>query len=139
MALAWSNELSVGNAIIDSEHKNLLVMVNNIEQLLKAKDTSNLSHELELLENWLCTHFENEEKIAQAVGFDFTKNKLEHQNLLKELHRIIDELKAMNGIWSEKTAKKHFQYLCDWLTGHVIEEDMLMKPVLQTREYHFHG
>lgn len=139
MALAWSNELSVGNAIIDSEHKNLLVMVNNIEQILKAKDSSNLSHELELLEDWLCTHFENEEKIALAVGFDFSKNKMEHQTLLKELHRIIGELKAMNGIWSEKTAKQYFQYLCDWLTGHVIEEDMLMKQVLQTREYHFHG
>lgn len=139
MTLAWSNELSVGNAIIDSEHKNLLVMVNNIEQVFKTKDIANLSHELELLENWLCTHFENEERIARAIGFDFAKNKLEHQNLLKELHRIIGELKAMNGICSDSTAKKYFQYLCDWLTGHVIEEDMLMKPVLQTHEYHFHG
>lgn len=137
MALTWSNKLSVGNATIDSEHRNLIAMVNNIGLILKAKDISVLSQELEQLELWLCTHFDNEERIALAVDFDFAQNKVEHQNLLKEFHRIRDELKAMNGVWSNKMAKQYFQFLCDWITGHVIEEDMLMKPVLQTREYSF--
>lgn len=139
MALTWSKRLSVGNAIIDSEHRNLIVMINNIEQIIKAKDSSALSQEFEQIEHWLSTHFENEEKIASAVDFDFTKNKLEHQSLLKEFHRMRDELNAMNGVWSDKAAKQYFQYLCDWITGHVIEEDMLMKPVLQTHDYHFSG
>lgn len=137
MALTWSKKLSVGNAIIDSEHKNLIVMVNSIELIIKARNGVALSQEFELIEHWLRTHFENEERIASAVGFDFTKNKLEHQNLLKEFHRMQDELKAMNGMWSDKVAKQYFQYLCDWITGHVVEEDMLMKPLLQTHEYHF--
>ena len=114
-------------------------MVNNIELILKAKDISVLSQEFEQLEIWLCTHFDNEERIALAVGFDFAKNKLEHQNLLQKFHRMRDELKAMNGMWSDKVAKQHFQFLCDCITDHVIEEDMLMKPVLQTREYSFRG
>lgn len=139
MALEWSKQLSVGNAIIDSEHKNLIVMVNSIEPIIRARDGVALSQELEQIEHWLCTHFENEERIASAVGFDFTKNKLEHQDLLKEFHRIKDELMAMNGIWSDKVAKQYFKFLCDWIAGHVLEEDMLMKPVLQTHEYHFRG
>ena len=114
-------------------------MVNNIGAILKAKDISALSQELEQLEIWLCMHFDNEERIALAVGFDFAKNKLEHQNLLKEFHRMRDELKAMNGMWSDRVARQYFQFLCDWITGQVIEEDMLMKPVLQTREYSFRG
>lgn len=139
MALAWSNKLSVGNAIIDSEHRNLIVMVNSIEATFKARDGSALSQELEQVEYWLCAHFRNEERIASAVGFDFARNKLEHQNLLKELHRMRDELNAMHGIWPDKVAKQYYQHLCDWIANHVIEEDMLMKPALTAHEYNFRG
>lgn len=139
MALAWSNKLSVGNAIIDSEHRNLIVMVNSIEATFKARDGSALSQELEQVEYWLCAHFRNEERIASAVGFDFARNKLGHQNLLKEFHRMRDELNAMHGMWPDKVAKQYYQYLCDWIANHVIEEDMLMKPVLTTHEYNFRG
>lgn len=139
MALAWSNKLSVGNAIIDSEHRNLMVMVNSIEATFKAGDGSALSQELEQVEYWLCAHFQNEERIAAAVGFDFARNKLEHQNLLQEFHRMRDELHTLHGAWSDKVAKKYYQYLCEWITNHVIEEDMLMKPVLKAHEYNFCG
>jgi hemerythrin-like metal-binding protein len=116
-----------------------MVMVNSIEATFKAKDKQLLSQELEQVEYWLCAHFNNEERIAVAVGFDFARNKLEHQNLLKEFHRIRDELNAMHGAWSNKAAKQYYQYLCDWITKHVIEEDMLMRPVLETHEYNFCG
>lgn len=139
MALVWSKKLSVGNAIIDSEHRNLIVMLNAIEDTFKARDKSTLSQELEQVEYWLCAHFQNEERIAAAVGFDFALNKLEHQNLLKEFQRIRDELNAMHGMWSDKVAKKYYRYLCDWITNHVMDEDMMMKPVLQTYDYNFCG
>lgn len=139
MALAWSNKLSVGNAIIDSEHRNLIVMINGIEATFKAGDSSALAQELEQVEYWLCAHFLNEERIAAAVGFDFARNKLEHKNLLEEFHRMKDELNAMQGMWPDKVAKRHYKYLCDWITNHVMEEDMLMKPVLAEREYNFCG
>lgn len=139
MALTWSDNLSVGNATIDFEHRNLIAMVNNMGATLKEDGISALLQELEQIEYWLCTHFRNEERIALAVGVDITESKLEHQNLLKEFHRMKNELKAMDGMWSDKLKKQYFQFLCDWITGHVIEEDMLMKPALQTHEYFFQG
>jgi len=139
MALMWADNLSVGNATIDFEHRNLIAMVNNIGQILKEDGASALLQELEQIEYWLCTHFKNEERIALAVGIDVTQSKLEHQNLLKDFHRMKDELRAMNGMWSDKLEKQYFQFLCDWIMDHVLEEDMLMKPVLQTHEYFFQG
>ena len=139
MALSWSNKLSVGNAIIDSEHRNLIAMVNAIEAAFKTLDRPALLQELEQFEYWLCTHFENEERIAAAIGFDFARNKLEHRNLLKEFHRMKDELNAMHGTWPDEVAQQHYQYLSDWIANHVIEEDMLMKPMLTAREYNFCG
>lgn len=139
MALAWSNKLSVGNAIIDSEHRNLMVMINSIEATFKAGDRSALLQELEQVEYWLCAHFQNEERIASAVGFDFARNRLGHQNLLKEFHRMRDELNATQGMRLGKVAEQHYRRLCNWITDHVIEEDMLMKPVLTAHEYNFCG
>lgn len=139
MVLVWSNELSVGNAVIDSEHRHLIVMVNSLEATIKARDGSSLSQELEQIEYWLCAHFKNEKRIASAVGVDVAGIELVHRNLLKEFHRMKDELKAMSRIWSDRVAKQYYQHLSEWITGHIVEKDMLMKPVLKAHEYNFCG
>jgi len=139
MALVWSNKLSVGNAVIDSEHRNLIVMINGLEATLKARDSSVLSQELEQIEYWLCAHFKNEERIASLVGLDSAKIKLVHQNLLEEFHRMRDKLNALNDTWSDRIAKQCYQHLSEWITGHIVEKDMLMKPALKAREYNFCG
>ena len=51
MALAWTEHLSVGNATIDSEHKSLIVMVNGIETMIKARDSFALTQAFEQLEH----------------------------------------------------------------------------------------
>lgn len=137
MEAAWTKQLSVGNAVIDSEHQNLVVMIGHIESMIKANDVSSLTQELEQLERGLCIHFVNEERLAQAVNFPFDKNKQEHKFVLKEFQRMKDELLAKNGKWADSTAKHYSNFLSDWLIGHVMREDMLMKPVLQKYDYKF--
>jgi len=137
MDTAWTNELSIGNAVIDSEHQNLIVMIVRIEAMIKAKDVSSLSHELEQLEHSLCAHFVNEERLAQAVNFPFGKNKQEHISVLKEFQRMKDELLTRKGAWSDDAAKHYSNFLGEWLTSHIVREDMLMKPELQRRDYKF--
>ena len=133
----WTDDLSVGNASIDADHKKLLVMVNGLETMIKARDNFALPQALEQLEHYLNVHFTNEEKIAQTVNFPFGKNKLGHQYVLKEFQHMKAELIAKNGIWSDGAAEHYSHFLSDWITDHVVKEDMLMKPVLQTYPYDF--
>src|SRR3990167_6165557 len=136
--LATARRVSTaGNRIIDSEHKNLLEMAYNIESIIKKGDISAVSHELEQFEYWLCDHFENEEEIALAVNFDFFKNGLEHQNLLEEFHRMKDELMSYGSALPDSAAKRYAHFLDEWLVVHILKEDMLMKPMLQTHAYDF--
>ena len=140
MALVWSEELSVGNAMIDSEHKNLIGMVNNLERVIRARDGFAMPQAFDQLEEYLCAHFANEEKMAQAINFPFTQNEREHKYVLKSLHLIRNAVTAMaakNGIWAEDAADHYPEFLNDWLTNHVTKEDMLMKPMLQTYPYDF--
>jgi len=138
MGLAWTKQLSVGNVIIDSEHKYLIGIVNNARRAIMARDSFMLSQEFERLENWLCVHFANEEKIARVVNFDFSEHKLAQQYSLKELQRLRDELAANDGAWCESDVKHYSNSLGDWMIdGHIIKSNMLMKPALQNYAYTF--
>ncbi|MDO8466198.1 MAG: hemerythrin domain-containing protein [Gallionella sp.] len=138
MKLKWTKQLSVGNAVIDSEHKNLITIANSVRRAIKARDSAALPQELEHLEDWLYVHFANEEKIAQAVNFDFSQHKLAQQCWLKELWLLRNELIGKNGLWSDDAIEHFSLFLSDWMIdGHIIGLDMPMKPVLQSYGYNF--
>ena len=133
----WSTQFSVGNEMIDSEHRNLLKMIHDVESAIRAGNSSTLPQSFKLLEDCVAAHFTDEEKIAQAIGFDFTQNKLEHQYVQNELRHMVEDLVAKNGAWSESVAAHYSFFLSEWMVEHILQEDMLMKPVLQTYPYDF--
>ena len=137
MGLAWTEHLTVGNAIIDSYHKRLITMINGAEYMIKKRDGFALVEAFGQIEHWLRVHFVSEENIAKAVNFPFAQHNLEHESVLKALHLIRDTIANKNGVWDEDMAKHYSEFLVDWLTNHILMEDMLMKPVLQTHPYDF--
>lgn len=137
MGITWDDNLSVGNEMIDSDHRNLLVVVNRVEDDIRAKDHVAFSKSFALLDTYMQIHFTNEEKIAEAVNFPFNRNKIEHLQILNELNNIKKTLDATNGAWSDEIVETYSHYLSDWMCNHIINEDMLLKPVLQTYPYDF--
>jgi len=137
VGLTWAEHLSVGNGMIDAEHKNLIVVVNSVEHAIGTRDHIALSKVFDLLDTYIHIHFRNEEKIAEAIKFPFVQIKLEHRHLLNEVRYMREELEAMNGIWSDDLVKKYSRFLSGWMADHIIKEDMQMKPVLQTYPYDF--
>ena len=137
MGLNWAEHLSVGNEMIDSEHKNLIVVVNSVEHAIRTRDHVAMSKAFDLLDTYMHIHFRNEERIAAAANISFTKNKLEHRLLLKEMRYMREELETRSGIWPDDLVKKYSHFLSGWMTDHIIKEDMQLKPVLQTLPYNF--
>jgi len=135
--LAWADNLSVANEKIDSDHKKLITMVNGVQYMINTRAFEALPEALEQLENWLCIHFDNEENIAKAVNYPFAQNKLEHEQILEEFQHMKEAFNVKNGAWTEEEAEYYSGYLSGWITNHVLSEDMLMKPVLQTYPYDF--
>lgn len=137
MDMMWSERLSVGNATIDSEHRNLLKMIDDVERAVRVRDSATLLQAFKLLEDCVGVHFSDEEKIAHAIGFDFAHNRLEHEYVQRELQLMREELVARDGSWSESAAAHYSYFLGEWMIEHILQEDMLMKPVLQTYPYDF--
>lgn len=131
MALVWREQLSVGNNVIDSDHKHLIEIINMVEHSLKTKDRGALAKALDDLSQYSLVHFDREEKIAAAVGYTQVPQLNDsHRVLFEKLSQARGEIESMGDEWSADTIRHFTDFLRDWLIDHVIKEDLLMKPVL---------
>jgi len=137
MPLTWSKKMSIGNETIDSEQKKILDLVNEVDDVIKAKDCALYSRALNMLEEATRRHFEHEEKIANAIDFPFEEHDSEHRYILGEFQSLKDKLAENQGRWSESLAEHYYMFLSKWAIDHVMEDDMKMKPFLEAYPYDF--
>ena len=135
--MPFSKKLSVGNRVLDSEHKKLFNIINEATRLITDKNIAALVGTFELLEDSLCAYFAAEENIAQAVDFDFTQHRLAHQDLLNEFRLLKNELINKNGAWSKYHEKNYIDSLRDCLIQHIKEDAKPFRIVLDTHLYDF--
>ncbi len=126
MALQWRDQLSVGNEVIDTDHKYLIEIINKAEISLKANNHYELTAVFDELMRYGKAHFEREELIAKAVNYPKTDQlHASHCKLFTALDKFKEEI---GSTWSD-VASTHFTTLLrDWLIQHVIKEDLPMKP-----------
>jgi hemerythrin-like metal-binding protein len=137
MDLIWTDNLSVGNKFIDDEHKALFKLVGNIERAIDRKDYPALLQTLELFENVVHRHFQNEERIADVINYSFEQHRLEHRYVEQELRAMRAELAANSANWSASAVEYSLEFIIEWSIRHITEDDMQMKEVLQGYPYDF--
>lgn len=141
MCMLWSKQLSVGNFTVDTEHKHLIGLVNGVEQAMKiamdARDGAPLKLALDRLEEELCRHFRNEEKIAVALGLPQEPGRQAQQHMLGDLRFLKTELMAKDCIWTEAALRHFSEFLEDLVTEHITLKGMPMKAALLAYDYDF--
>jgi len=129
MGLQWREQLSVGNDLIDSDHKHLIEIINLANSSLQKMSRPELAAALDQLFNYSKLHFALEEKIAAAVGFTGMDHiHASHEALLVKLSQVAREI---GNVWDAAAAEHFGAFLREWLINHVIKEDMLLKPFLK--------
>ena len=137
MSWVWSNNMSVGNESIDSEHKSLFIMLKGIDDTIKSKDSDTLLQALQMFAESTRKHFDNEENIAWAINFPFEEHKQEHEYVLNEMQVMWDELASREGRWSESVIEHYYEFLNEWTVAHIRGDDMQMKEALKDYPYDF--
>lgn len=126
MGLQWRDQLSVGNDLIDDDHKYLIDIINKVEVSMKANNRVELITILNELEHYGQTHFDREEVVAKAVGYPKAEQlHNSHTELIGSLAKLKNEL---GDTWTEEKQVQFNGFLRDWLIQHVIKEDIPMKP-----------
>jgi len=122
--IAWSEEYELGNDFVDSQHKKLFELVNNIgKHFNDGRDINKLSETLDFLLQYTVQHFSDEE--ALQIKFNFPEYEY-HKKLHEEFEAIVSEkaaeFKAKGSTRNLKDTVNDF--VITWLVNHILKEDM---------------
>lgn len=128
MPIKWSAQLSVGNDVIDSDHKYLIEIVNEVEKYIDQRNQAGMTRAYDKLVQYSKLHFAAEEAIAIAAGY------IQTPNLQESHHKLIEKLAEskleLGEKWTKVSVERFTALLKSWLIDHIIKEDLLMKPTL---------
>ncbi len=134
MTVFWRDQLSLGNELIDIEHRYLICLVNTVTHSLAHPDDSldDLKYAVEQLVDYTKKHFAHEEKIQLKIQYaGYADHKASHQKLMEKIAEVQKEVKAVEEPSDlEGKGDEIAELLRTWLLDHVIKEDMKLKPLL---------
>lgn len=119
--ILWRSSFSVGNELIDNQHKMLIDIINRLYTGINKKDTQLKMQEIfnELVE-YTKYHFNAEEELMMQNGYlHMTQHKKIHQEFVNK----VNTLKLNNILTDDKLKMEVFKFLKSWLTDHIMSED----------------
>lgn len=121
MDILWKKELELGNELIDTQHRMLILLCNKLDIAIQTHETQHAVQRVMLeLKKFTEFHFVSEENLMLEIGYPgLDQHMLIHSELLRQLD---DGLIQINK-HSEQPAKL-LLFLQKWLVDHVIHEDL---------------
>ena len=116
MKFEWSDKLSVNDIKIDSQHRYLITLGNEIDNLdiKKAKQT------IMLLYKYTREHFASEELHMKQMHYTALKEHTQiHNDLISKLNEIVE-----HNINTTDDITKFKEFFKTWITDHIMGEDM---------------
>ncbi|MDH4121535.1 MAG: bacteriohemerythrin [Deltaproteobacteria bacterium] len=133
MAVLWRNDLSIGVELIDNQHKELFVRINNLlDACTQGKGAEEVGSVIKFLEDYVVTHFTDE------VGL-MTKHRYPEIEGHKALHdQFIQGFNKLKDQFEKEGATINFviqvnQVVVDWLVNHISRVDKKLGAFLKDK------
>ena len=129
--IRWTPDLSVGVESIDTDHKLLISLINQLDDAIRVGESrETVSRVLDALLDYTNYHFAREERLMRASGYpDIDAHSRTHATLRAQVHDIRDRYRR-NA--ESIHAREVLAFLKNWLTAHVIGRDKLYVPFMQS-------
>ena len=134
MSISWSPSLSIGNVLIDAQHKELFNQVNNLlDAMSKGKGKQEVEKVVDFLGEYVIDHFKAEEELMQKYHYPaYTSHKIQHTQLVTTYTSI--KLKVnQDGVSPAMTLQVQRQ-LGDWLVNHIGKQDQALGAFLKNQK-----
>ncbi len=130
--LKWKNEYSVGVEIIDSEHRQLIEMINKaFDSVENMEEDEVLSELVEEMRRYAMTHFATEEKLMREYGYPEAEEHKKQHNDFMITAASSDNMLSNDNIELEPI--KIFKFLADWLRKHILGTDKKLGAFLNEK------
>lgn len=133
--IQWAEGLSVNVPSMDSDHRSLISLINQLASSEKIGNRRIAESVLDELFNYAIDHFDREEQFLQASGYpvaDMNKHKLQHVSFTKTIQDI--RWQYLHG-FRPRINQEILFFLRDWLSKHILVEDMKYANVSSTKEF----
>jgi hemerythrin len=133
MEYQWDDSLVTGHEMIDGQHKQLFVAVNDlIRTCEEGKGGAELAKSLDFLTNYTIKHFFDEEKLQQKYNYpDFVNHKGYHDNF-KEVVRNLSHRLILQGA-SDSLVSEVRKQIGDWLVTHIKGQDVKVAAYIKEK------
>ena len=126
----WENRFSVGVPLIDSQHKHLIAVTNELHKACRFSDDSAKEQFKKTVHDavaYVKHHFSTEEQVMDKTGFpESAEHKKHHAEFVQE---VLKNVKAFeNG--KQFVPNQFVRFLRDWILSHVAIVDSKMGSFL---------
>jgi hemerythrin len=119
--ITWKDSFSVGIERIDSQHKSLVEMINDLFRAMSNREDKEFIQPLiSNLISYAASHFKDEEQLMQQAGFpDLNNHKREHEDFTLKIKQF--QLRHSKG--EAALSLEIINFLKEWLLDHIITKD----------------
>lgn len=121
--MKWTDDLSVGVDLIDSQHKSLIDAVNDLfNACSKGLGRKKISETMQFMKNYTVTHFGDEEKLQQKYNYpDYPNHKKLHAEFVSKINEYSKKLDSEGA--SIALVAEFNTFVTNWLIYHISRED----------------
>ena len=127
--LQWNDALSTGIPVIDEQHKQIVVMVNQLRDAIDSGDAEAAGSIIPKMVDYTIFHFTFEEELMEMAGYSFLPV---HRHVHQLFTRRIPEFQKRYADGEDVLVELH-NMLVRWLANHIQHEDRDYAPTI--REY----
>jgi hemerythrin len=120
----WSDDLSVGNEFMDSDHKMLFILVHKLYgSMVKPGRRDGFDQAIDEVIQFAKEHFEREEEEMRRVQYaGLIAHRHEHDALVQALSKSQAESRTGNAVSTAQVSR----FLEEWLVRHIMVHDKLL-------------
>lgn len=130
----WSENISVGNDTIDSQHKKLLTQINKIIKAITFNaEVLEIKEILTFFDDYINEHFSYEEKYMKSINYPYIEeHKEKHKDFIKNYIKFKDEFNK--NINKDKIILDIENYIGKWWIDHIGKEDKKYQLFLENKK-----
>jgi putative two-component system response regulator len=135
LKIAWTEELSVGDITIDSQHREFIERVNSFfAGVLMGEGKREALRQINFLYDYAVHHFNTEEELMETQGFpDLTSHKSQHEEFLHNLAALKKDIKSSEGVSSTVVVRVNAKVVY-WLMDHILETDKKLETYVRSAQ-----
>ena len=115
----WTQELETGIKAIDSQHRQFVNLINELDDAIQTSNIDGIKHVIEGVLNHTVTHFEFEEDLMQKARFSSLKaHQQSHEFFMRKIAVLRGKFNA-----GENVSMLLLNMLKGWLANHIKGED----------------